>query len=54
MPSADPAHIRPRANWHKLATALRRARIGATEVAAAPKKAKVAEQRAHRRHGRRI
>jgi hypothetical protein len=55
MPGADPAHIRPRENWHKVATALRRARTGSTEVAAAPAhKARVAEDRGHRRRGRRI
>jgi hypothetical protein len=55
MPGADPAHIRPRENWHKIAIALRRARTGATEIAAAPAhNAKLAEQRAHRRRGRRI
>jgi hypothetical protein len=53
MPGADPAHIQPRGDWRKIAVALRRVRTGATEVAAAPAhKAKVAEQRTHRRHGR--
>jgi hypothetical protein len=53
MPGADPAHIRPRGDWHKIAVALRRARAGTTNVAAAPEeKAKVAdEQRRHHRRG---
>jgi hypothetical protein len=33
MPGADPAHIQPRANWHRTAIALRHDRVGTTAQA---------------------
>jgi len=42
MPGADPAHIQPRANWHKIAIALRQDRAGnVAQAQLAPAKTKV-------------
>jgi len=47
LPGADPAHVQPRANWHKLAVALRVERVGGGEGTRIAKAAAVKTRYAH-------